>query len=64
MRKCCLEGGAFWKNDILDAVILCHVDEENRLVTFDEGVKQHMKKHQEKRVSYNESLKLIESLYV
>ena len=64
MYKCCIEGGTFWKNSILDAIILCHVDEENELITFDNGVILHMKKYEKERCEYTTSLSIIESLYL
>lgn len=64
MYKCCIEGGTFWKNSILDAIILCHVDEENEHITFDNGVILHMKKYEKERCEYTTSLSIIESLYL
>ncbi len=63
MYKCCIEGGTYWKNSILDAVILCHIDDGNELVTFDKGIIRHLKKYKEERPEYKTSLNLIESLY-
>lgn len=62
VERCCLQGGAFWKNDILDAFILCNLLEENKIVTFDKGAINHMEKHRADRKMYDESLKLIDTL--
>lgn len=62
VRQCCIEGGAFWKNDILDALILCNLQEENTIVTFDKGAISHMEKHRFDREMYDLSLKTITML--
>lgn len=62
VESCCLQGGAFWKNDILDAFILCNLLEVNKIVTFDRGAINHMEKHRADRKMYDESLKLIKSV--
>lgn len=62
VEGCCLQGGAFWKNDILDALILCNCLGENEIVSFDKGAIKHMEKHRSDRKIYDESLRLIHTL--
>lgn len=57
--KSCKNGSPFMKNDILDAIILCNIEKVNQLITFDNGVKEHMKKYSGDRQTYKESLQLI-----
>lgn len=59
-----LEGSSFWKNDILDAIIMCHLTDEDKLVTFDNGAIKHMEKYEEVRLVYKNSLNLIRSLKI
>lgn len=59
VEACCLQGGAFWKNDILDAFILCNLLDGDTIITFDKGAIKHMEKHRNERKMYDESLKLI-----
>lgn len=58
--KCCKNGSAFMKNDILDAIILCNIENEHQLITFDNGLLEHMRKYKENRPTYKSSLELIE----
>ena len=51
---------AFMKNDILDAIILCNIENEHQLITFDNGLLEHMRKYKENRPTYKSSLELIE----
>ena len=44
------------KNDILDAIILCNIEEEYELITFDNKMINHMKKYSKKRETYSNSL--------
>lgn len=37
-------GGALWKNDLLDAIILCNVQDEHIMITYDNGVIARMEK--------------------
>lgn len=64
MKKCCIEGGSFKKNDILDAIILCHIKEDHQLITFDTGIQKHMKKYKDEKEEYNDSLNIIASFYI
>ena len=62
VENCCIRGGAFRKNDILDALILCNLLESNTIITFDKGSRAHMEKHRAARKMYDASLKLIATL--
>ena len=57
--RSCQNGSPFLKNDILDAIILCNIESEYQLITFDNGVKAHMKKYSADRPTYKTSLQLI-----
>lgn len=59
MVNCCENGGSFWKNDVLDAIILCNISKEDKLITFDKGVIKHMKKYCNDNKGYEESIKII-----
>lgn len=52
----CRNGSPFMKNDILDAIILCNIEEEYELITFDNKMINHMKKYSKKRETYSNSL--------
>lgn len=57
--RSCQNGSPFLKNDILDAIILCNIESKYQLITFDNGVKAHMKKYGADRPTYKSSLQLI-----
>lgn len=58
-----LNGSAFWKNDIIDAIIMSHIrTDEDILITFDEIAIEHMKKHKEEHPIYVTSLQMIANL--
>ena len=59
-----LEGASFWKNDILDAMIMSHLSIEDTLITFDNGAIKHMRKYAPIRETYKRSLELIDELKV
>lgn len=59
--KSCQNGSPFMKNDILDAIILCSIEKEHQLITFDNGVLEHMRKYSEDRPTYKLSMQLINS---
>ena len=54
-------GGAFYKNDINDALILATLKPSDKILTFDNGMIQHMRNHSELRQEYRNSISLIES---
>lgn len=55
-------GMALWKNDLLDAIILCNLQEQHVLVTYDNGVIERMRKRQDQHIKYRQSVELIEEL--
>lgn len=57
--KCCRYAGGFQKNDILDAMIICSLTEQEVIITYDNGPIKHMEKHQAGRKAYENSLKMI-----
>lgn len=57
--KSCRNGSPFLKNDILDAIILCNIENEYEMISFDQGMIEHMKKYSEERETYKKSLNTI-----
>ena len=55
-------GGAFLKNDINDALILSTLSEDRIILSFDNGIIEHLQKHASERSEYQKSLLLITSL--
>jgi len=55
-------GAALRKNDLLDAIILCNVQDQHILITYDNGVIQRMEKRKDLYPRYQESLNTINSL--
>lgn len=55
-------GGALWKNDLLDAIILCNVQDEHILITYDNGVIARMDKRKYEYPKYLESIGVINRL--
>lgn len=63
LKNILLNGSSFWKNDIIDAIIMCHIrNEGDILITFDQGALNHMKTHREEHTIYNASLQMIKRL--
>lgn len=62
LERIMVHGGVFWKNDLLDAFILCNVEDKHVLITFDEGVLKHMEKRKDKHPKYQISLDIINKL--
>ena len=52
-------GAALWKNDFLDALIMCNIQDEHILITYDTGVIKRMEKRKEQYPKYQESLDII-----
>ena len=58
-----INGVSFSKNNIFDAIIMsCLNEEEDILITFEEGVIKHMEKYRLSRKSYRNSLEMIKNL--
>lgn len=55
-------GAALWKNDFLDALILCNVQDVHVLITYDTGVINRMEKRKEEYPKYVESINVINML--
>lgn len=60
--NCCTTNGAFYKNNILDAIIVCNLQNENKLITYDNGMIKHMERHKDSNKLYRDSLALINDL--
>lgn len=57
-----VHGAALWKNDLLDAIILCNLQEEHLLITYDNGVIKRMEQRKSEYIKYGESLAIITQL--
>lgn len=57
-----MSGSALWKNDLLDAIILCNVQDEHVLITYDNGVINRMEKRKSEHFKYQESIDTINEL--
>ncbi len=60
VKSILLQGGAFWKNDIIDAMILGGMTPNDYLITCDQKMLKHMEKYQKDRIEYVNSLKRIQ----
>lgn len=56
------KGAALWKNDLLDAIILCNVQDLHVLITYDNGVIKRMEKRKSEYAKYKESIDVINGL--
>ena len=57
-----MSGSALWKNDLLDAIILCNVQDEHILITYDNGVINRMEKRKSEHSKYQKSIDIINKL--
>lgn len=57
-----IHGAALWKNDLLDAIILCNVQDIHILLTYDNGVIKRMEKRKTEYPKYQESINVINYL--
>ena len=57
-------GAALWKNDLLDAIILCNVQDIHILITYDNGVIKRMERRKAEYPKYQESIDDINNLKV
>jgi len=55
-------GAALWKNDFLDAIILCNVQDLHVLITYDNGVIKRMDRRKREYPKYLESINAINKL--
>ena len=55
-------GAALWKNDLLDAIILCNVQDIHILITYDKGVIKRMERRKAENPKYQESIDAINNL--
>lgn len=55
-------GAALWKNDLLDAIILCNVQDLHIMITYDNGVIKRMERRKEDYPKYLESVNTINEL--
>lgn len=56
------KGAALWKNDLLDAIILCNVQNLHIMITYDNGVIKRMEKRKTEYPKYLESVNAIYEL--
>ena len=56
------KGAALWKNDLLDAIILCNVQDLHVMITYDNGVIKRMEKRKSEYPKYLESINVINTL--
>ena len=56
------KGAALWKNDLLDAIILCNVQDSHIMLTYDNGVITRMEKRKLAYPKYLESVNIINEL--
>ena len=57
-----VHGAALWKNDLLDAIILCNLLDNHLLITYDNGVIKRMEQRKAEYKKYGESLVIIAQL--
>lgn len=57
-----VHGAALWKNDLLDAIILCNLQDAHQLITYDNGVIKRMEQRKTEYKKYDESLAIIAQL--
>ena len=62
LEKLLTSGAALWKNDLLDAIILCNVQDSHIMLTYDNGVIERIRKRKNKYTKYAESISVIEML--
>ena len=60
--KMMTNGAVLQKNDFLDAIILCNVQDSHVLITYDNGVIERMDKRKDKYSKYRESVQIISEL--
>lgn len=61
VKNTLLHGSAFWKYDIIDAMILGSMTPNDHLITCDKKMLEHMERYQKGHIEYANSLKLIQS---
>lgn len=62
LKKSITQGGAFQKNDINDALILCALKTDDIIISFDKGMIAHLKEYESKHEEYKNSTTFISSL--
>ena len=55
-------GGAFRKNDIIDAQVLSCLQQTDTILSFDRGMIKHLEKYADTRIEYQNSIRLIKSI--
>lgn len=56
------KGGALWKNDLLDAIILCNIQDQHVLITYDNDVIDRMERRKNEYPKYKTSVEVIGAL--
>lgn len=56
------KGAALWKNDFLDALILCNIQDLHIMITYDNGVIKRMDRRKKEYPKYQESIAIINEL--
>ena len=55
-------GMALWKNDLLDAIILCNLQDQHVLITYDKELIKRMIERQGQHEKYRQSVEIIAEL--
>lgn len=62
LKKSITQGGAFQKNDINDALILCTLKTDDIIISFDKGMIAHLREYESKHEEYKNSTAYISNL--
>lgn len=63
VRNTISNGGAFWKNDINDALILSTLTPDDTILTFDTRMIEHMERYSTAHTEYKNSVAYIKSIW-
>lgn len=63
VRNIISNGGAFWKNDINDALILSTLTPDDTILTFDTRMIEHMERYSAAHIEYKNSISYIKSIW-
>ena len=59
--RSCKYGSPFQKNDILDAIIMCNIEHNGRIISFDNNFRKHLEEYSDKNPTYKASVDLIKT---
>ena len=60
--NCCTRGCTIMKNDILDSIIICGIEDNYKLITFDKKMNDFLEQYNTKYKTYSESIDLINQM--